>query len=137
MTHRSAVAARAASTRISPPRRNPAAHLVRVAAAGAALAALSACVETTGGTAAQMPVAPGSAPFIEGSFGASEAAVNSCRNALVAQTTGGVRVVGSESSEAAHAVYMRVGENGAPWRCLVSADGRNPSLEFQGSEGFL
>ncbi|MWD26249.1 hypothetical protein E0K89_002020 [Aquicoccus sp. SCR17] len=104
----------------------------------AALAALAGCVETTGsGGAAQMPVAPGSPPFIEGSFTASDAATNSCRNALNAQTTGGVRVVGSESSEAAHAVYMRVGENGAPWRCLVSADGRNPSLDFLGSEGFL
>ncbi|MEE4119545.1 MAG: hypothetical protein V2I65_11065 [Paracoccaceae bacterium] len=112
-------------------------HPAKVTVVAAALVSLAACVETTGGTAAQMPVAPGSPPFIEGSFGASEAAVNSCRNALSAQTTGGVRVVGSESSEAAHAVYMRVGDNGAPWRCLVSADGRNPSLEFQGSEGFL
>ena len=102
-----------------------------------ALAALPACVETTGESASQLPVAPGGPPFIEGSFSASDAAVNSCRNLLASQTTGGVRVVGSESSEANHAVYMRVGANGAPWRCLVSADGRNPSVMFMGSEGTL
>ena len=103
-----------------------------------ALAALSACVETSGSpSSGQMAPAAGGPPFIEGTFSASSAATTSCQNALAAMTTGGVRVVGSESSEAAHAVYMRVGENGAPWRCLVSADGRNPSTEFMGSEGFL
>lgn len=86
-------------------------------------------------TASQMPVAPGSPPFIEGSFGASDAATNACRNLLESQTSGGVRVVGSEFSQAASAVYMRVGANGAPWRCLVSDDGRNPSTMFMGSEG--
>ncbi|SEN07328.1 hypothetical protein SAMN04488011_102362 [Palleronia pelagia] len=84
-----------------------------------------------------MPVASSSPPFIEGSFGASDAAVAACRQQLSAQTTGGVRVVGSEFSEANSAVYMRVGENGAPWRCLVSDDGTNPSLMFMGSEGAL
>ena len=112
---------------------------VKLFAGLGALAALTACVETTGGgsSVSQMPAAPGGPPFIEGSFGASSAAVNSCTNLLASQTTGGVRVVGSESSEAGHAVYMRVGANGAPWRCLVSADGSNPSTEFMGSEGFL
>ena len=111
----------------------------KLIAAGAALSALAACVETGGGTgtAAQIPVAPGGPPFIEGVFSASAAATESCQRALAAQTTGGVRVVGSESSEANHAVYMRVGANGAPWRCLVSADGSNPSTMFMGSEGFL
>ena len=28
---------------------------------------------------------------------------------------------------------MRVGENGAPWRCLVSADGSDPSTMVMGS----
>jgi len=103
-----------------------------------ALAALSACVETTGSSSGgQMAPAAGGPPFIEGSFGASSAATSACQNALASQTTGGVRVVGSESSEAAHAVYMRVGANGAPWRCLVSTDGSNPSLTFEGSEGAL
>ena len=106
--------------------------------AGAALGVLAACVDTGGSASSgQMPVAPGSPPFIEGFFTASDAATIACRDALAAQTTGGVRVVGSESSEANHAVYMRVGANGAPWRCLVSADGSNPSTMFMGSEGFL
>jgi hypothetical protein len=90
----------------------------------AGLLAIAAGCEETGGP-----------PFIEGSFGASEAAVNACRNLLESQTTGGVTVVGSEFSQANSAVYMRVGANGAPWRCLVSEDGSNPSTMFMGSEG--
>ncbi len=84
-----------------------------------------------------MDVAAGAPPFIEGRFGASDAAVTSCRDLLASQTTGGVRVVGSEFSEANSAVYMRVGANGAPWRCLVSEDGSNPTVMFMGSEGAL
>ncbi|SIS87249.1 hypothetical protein SAMN05421759_1052 [Roseivivax lentus] len=84
-----------------------------------------------------MAPAPGSAPFIEGTFGASDAAVTACRDLLASQTEGGVTVVGSEFSQANSAVYMRVGANGAPWRCLVGDDGSNPSVEFQGSEGTL
>ncbi len=103
-----------------------------------AMAALAGCVESTGGSASvQMPAAAGGPPFIEGSFTASNAAVTACRDLLASQTSGGVTVVGSESSEAAHAVYMRVGTNGAPWRCLVSADGSGPSTMFMGSEGAL
>ena len=103
-----------------------------------ALTTLSGCVETSGSpSGGQMAPITGGPPFIEGSFSASDAAVSACSNLLSSQTTGGVRVVGSESSEAAHAVYMRVGANGAPWRCLVSADGSNPSTEFMGSEGAL
>lgn len=103
-----------------------------------ALAALSGCAETSDSASVdQMAPAAGGPPFIEGSFGASDAAVSACNSLLASQTSGGVRVVGSEASEAAHAVYMRVGENGAPWRCLVAADGSNPSTEFMGSEGTL
>ena len=103
-----------------------------------ALASLAACVETSGSASGgQTQPASGSPPFIEGRFGASDAAVSACRNLLASQTTGGVRVVGSEFSEANSAVYMRVGANGAPWRCLVSEDGTNPFVEFLGSEGAL
>lgn len=103
-----------------------------------ALAALTACVETSGGSSsAQMAPAAGGLPFIEGSFGASDAATNACLTLLTSQTTGGVRVVGSEFSQANSVVYMRVGANGAPWRCLVGDDGSNPSTMFMGSEGSL
>ena len=101
-----------------------------------ALTMLTACIETSGGSSVMEPVA-GGPPFIEGRFSASSAAVNSCRAELESQTVGGVTVVGSESSEAAHAVYMRVGTNGAPWRCLVSADGSEASTMLMGSEGYL
>lgn len=113
-------------------------NTMKLLAYGAALAGLTACVETTGGTASQMPVAPGSPPFITSmSPDVSQAAINSCRNTLASQTSGGVTVVGGETSEAATAIYMRVGANGAPWRCLVGADGSNPQTMFMGSEGFL
>ena len=90
--------------------------------------------ENDGGTAAQMPVAPGSPPFITSMApDVSQAAIDSCRSALASQTDGGVTVVGGETSQAATAIYMRVGANGAPWRCLVSADGRNPSTMYMGN----
>ncbi|MGG7644791.1 hypothetical protein ACQ5SP_08315 [Rhodovulum sp. YNF3179] len=111
---------------------------LKIAIGLGALASLAACVETSGtSSGGQMDVAAGAPPFIEGVFDASDAAVNACRNLLASQTTGGVRVVGSEFSQANSAVYMRVGANGAPWRCLVSDDGRNPSVMFMGSEGTL
>ncbi|ETW12427.1 hypothetical protein ATO8_12781 [Roseivivax marinus] len=106
-----------------------------------ALLALAACDEDMSGSSdmmatPQMQPAPGGPPFIETmDASVSNAAVSACRSALEATTTGGVTVVGSEFSQANTAIYMRVGANGAPWRCLVSADGSNPSLEFQGSEG--
>lgn len=113
-------------------------RLIGIMAGFGALAALSACVEDTGGSAAQMPVAPGSPPFITSmSPDVSQAAIDSCRSALAAQTAGGVTVVGGETSQAATAIYMRVGANGAPWRCLVGADGSNPQTMFMGSEGYL
>ncbi len=112
------------------------AHIVKTFAGVAALVALAGCLETpTGGD--MMQPAPDAPPFIEGNYGASDAAVAACRSLLASQTAGGVTVVGSEFSEANSAVYMRVGENGAPWRCLVSDDGSNPSLMFVGSEGAL
>lgn len=105
-------------------------------------AALGALLLTTlGACMAEMPAGNGMAPsasappFIEGSFSASAAAETSCRVALEEMTDGGVRVVGSEFSQASSAVYMRVGVNGAPWRCLVGDDGSNPSLMFMGDEG--
>lgn len=108
-----------------------------LAALTVAALTFAGCVETGDSGGGQMAPEPSGPPFIEGTFSASDAAVNACRNLLASQTSGGVRVVGSETSEAAHAVYMRVGENGAPWRCLVSANGSNPSVMFMGNEGTL
>ncbi len=80
-----------------------------------AATALAGCVETSGSTGGQMAPAASGPPFIETMDGSvSNAAVSACQNALSAETTGGVRVVGSEFSQAASAVYMRVGANGAP-----------------------
>jgi hypothetical protein len=75
-------------------------------------------------------------PFITTFDGSvSDAAIRACVGALDAQTDGEVRLAGSEFSEANSAVFMRVGENGAPWRCLVSNDGSGAELMFMGSEG--
>lgn len=111
---------------------------LKIALGAAALASLAGCVEDTAGGGGQMQPSPMSPPFIT-TFDASvgDAAVNACRNALDAQTDGAVQVVGTEFSQANSAVYMRVGANGAPWRCLVANDGRGPSLMFMGDEGYL
>ena len=65
----------------------------------------------------------------------SNTAVTVCQNTLAQQVDGAVRVVGTESVESSAAIYMRVGENGAPWRCIVGNDGRGATLMFLGSEG--
>lgn len=102
-----------------------------------ALAVLSGCVEDTGAMA-PMPPAPGSPPFITSmSPDVSPQAIAACRSALDATTDGLVSVVGGETSQAATAIYMRVGANGAPWRCLVAPNGSNPDLMFMGDEGYL
>ena len=97
------------------------------------LAALAGCVEE-----AAMPLAPSGPPFVT-TFdpSVSETAVSACRSELEGMTEGGVSVVGTESSQANVAVYMRVGANGAPWRCLVSNEGRGASVMFMGDEGAL
>lgn len=107
---------------------------MRLALASILLLGLTACVEETG-SMAPSPSGPSLITTYDSSV--SNAAVDACRNALDAQTDGAVEVVGSEFSEANSAVYMRVGANGAPWRCLVSNDGRGAELMFMGSEGAL
>lgn len=107
-------------------------NLLKVVTGAAALAALAGCVETTD----SMEASPAGPPFITTyDPSVSDAAVSACRDTLDAQTDGNVEVVGSEYSEANVAVYMRVGENGAPWRCLVSNDGSGAEVMFMGSEG--
>lgn len=110
-------------------------HTSRIVIGAAALAALAGCVEETGGV---MPTSP-AGPSIRTTFdpAVSNTAVNVCQNTLAQQVDGAVTVVGTEFSQANVAVYMRVGANGAPWRCLVSNDGRGADLMFLGSEGFL
>ena len=98
----------------------------------AILAGIPGCVETAG-TATVLPSGPGMITTFDPAV--SNAAVAACRNALDAQTDGGVTVVGTEFSQANSAVYMVVGTNQAPWRCLVSNDGRGAELMFLGSEG--
>lgn len=96
-----------------------------------AIAALAGCVEDTGSSSPSNPMFPsvGFSPDV------SQTAVNACRNAVDAQTDGAVEVVGTEFSQANNAVYLVVGPQRAPWRCLVSNDGRVAEVMFVGSEG--
>lgn len=108
-------------------------HAFRLALGLAAAAALAGCVEDPGSTGASNPMFPdvGYSPDV------SNAAVSACRNAVDAQTDGAVDVVGSAFSQANSTIYLVVGPQRAPWRCLVSNDGRVAEVMFVGSEGSL
>lgn len=94
--------------------------------------ALGACVDE-GGLMPTSPAGPGMVTTFDP--GVSSTAVNVCQNTLAQQVDGNVTVVGTESVESSAAIYMRVGANGAPWRCIVGNDGRGASVMFLGSEG--
>lgn len=106
-----------------------------------ALASLAACAG--GGGSQPQPSAPPSAaqpapPPVGFSADVSDDAVSKCRLELDSMTDGAVEVTGTEFSQANSAVYMVVGGNRAPWRCLIDAAGRgDPDLMFIGNEGTL
>ncbi len=108
-------------------------RFIKLALGLAAAAALAGCVEDTGSTTSTNPMFPnvGISPDV------SNTALNACRSAVDAQTDGAVEVVGSEFSQANNAVYLVVGPQRAPWRCLVSNDGSVDEVMFVGSEGSL
>lgn len=94
----------------------------------AALAALAGCVETTGGAkhAVSMRTAP-------------EADELACLRAVAGPTganNGIVEVMSSETSEANNLVMVAVGDQRAPWRCLVK-DGQVREVYFAGNEGTM
>lgn len=94
----------------------------------AAFAAVAACAKGP-------QIQPLTKGFVEGSFSASDAAVRACRAKLAAETSGRLKVVGSQASGARSSVYMRIGPSGAPWRCQVGSDGSNPTVGFMGYGG--
>ena len=98
-----------------------------------ALVVLAGCVEDTGGAMPTSPAGPGLVTSFDPAVPA--VAVNVCQNTLARQVDGGVTVVGTESVESSSAVYMRVGSNGAPWRCIVRNDGSGAQVMFLRSEG--
>lgn len=100
----------------------------------AVLGLLAGCQSNAG---AQQNAPARSDPIPDIGFDAqvSDAAVDACRKALVAQTDPSVDVVASEFSEANSTIYMRVGAQRAPWRCLVSNSGAGPELMFLGTDG--
>lgn len=106
-------------------------YLVKLAGGILASLMLSGCVEDLGSTGAQNPMFPnvGFSPDV------TTTALNACRAAVDAQTEGRVETVGTEFSQAASAVYLVVGPQRAPWRCLTSNDGKVSEVMFVGSEG--
>jgi hypothetical protein len=105
--------------------------LVRTGLVLAVAAALAGCAEEPSPSSPANPLFPdvGFSPDV------SQTAIDACRGAVDAQTDGAVEVVGTEFSQANNAVYMVVGPQRAPWRCLVSNDGRVAETMFVGSEG--
>jgi ABC-type glycerol-3-phosphate transport system substrate-binding protein len=104
----------------------------KFAAAALLLLGLSACVEDTG-SMAPAPAPEGFRTTFDGSV--SAAAFDACQSAMQAEIGAPVQAVGSEFSQANSAVFFRVASNGAPWRCLVSNDGRGAEVMFMGGEG--
>jgi hypothetical protein len=67
----------------------------------------------------------------------SDAAIQACLSNVDNQTDGDVVVLSSEFSEANSLVMVGVGDDRAPWRCLVANDGTVQEVMFAGSEGRL
>lgn len=65
----------------------------------------------------------------------SGAAINACRSAVSRETgDGNLSVLNTEFSEANSLVMIGVGQNRAPWRCLVSNDGQVQEVMFTGDD---
>ncbi len=107
--------------------------LPRVAIALATVALLAACQADS-----PPPQAASQAPNVGMSPDVTQAAIDACKAALAkeAQNTA-IEVTGTEFSQANSAVYMALGPQRAPWRCLVGNDGRGAEVMFMGSEGAL
>jgi hypothetical protein len=105
--------------------------LPRVAIALATAALLAACQSESPSqpTASQVPNV-GMSPDV------TQAAIDACKAALSKENQGvAIEVTGTEFSQANSAVYMALGPQRAPWRCLVGNDGRGAEVMFMGSEG--
>lgn len=86
------------------------------------------------------PSQPTASPVPNVGFSAdvTQVAIDACRAALAQEAPGAeIEVTGTEFSQANSAVYMALGPQRAPWRCLVSNDGRVSEVMFMGSEGAL
>ena len=68
----------------------------------------------------------------------TQVAIDACRAALAQEAPNtAIEVTGSEFSQANSVVYMALGPQRAPWRCLVSNGGQVSEIMFMGSEGAL
>jgi hypothetical protein len=107
--------------------------LPRVAIALATVALLTACQADS-----PSPPAASQVPNVGMSPDVTQAAIDACKAALAKENQGvAIEVTGTEFSQANSAVYMTLGPQRAPWRCLVGNDGRGAEVMFMGSEGAL
>jgi hypothetical protein len=105
--------------------------LPRVAIALATVAFLAGCQADS-----PSPPTATQAPSIGMSPDVTQKAIDACKAALAKEAAGtAIEVTGSEFSQANSAVYMALGPQRAPWRCLVGNDGRGAEVMFMGSEG--
>lgn len=110
--------------------------LVAVAATLSVLA-IAACVAPPSSPSAPPPAQPAAAPAVS-SRQAPAVAESACLTAVSRQTREPqVSVLSSEFSQANSLVMVGVGPKRAPWRCLVSNDGKVAEVSFAGSEGAL
>jgi hypothetical protein len=94
-------------------------------------------VSFTGDDSAGVPSPQASAPSnpAPSSSDVSSIAQQACLTTVASQTNErNVSVLSSEFSEANSLVMVGVGENQAPWRCLVSNDGAVQEVEFTGDD---
>jgi hypothetical protein len=68
---------------------------------------------------------------------ASAEAQSACRTDVMFETNNPtVRITSSEQTELGSIVRLAVGEEGAPWRCVVGLDGQT-QVQSLADEGFL
>lgn len=94
-------------------------------------------VTFTGDDSAGVPQAE-SSEATDSSSDVSDAAIDACLKAVSAETSEpNVSAMSTEFSEANSVVMVGVGEQRAPWKCLVSNDGDVAEVSFTGDEGKL
>lgn len=103
-------------------------HLIKPLAAAAALALISGCVQSTGGTHSSAGTQPGTPTLAE----------QGCLRD-VTRTTGNPDVVllSSSFSQAGTEVIVGVGPQRARWRCIGYEDGATSSIMSLTDEGRL
>ena len=104
-------------------------HVMKIATLVASVVLAGCAVDNGGGYPSAVAQTASGTPSV---------AEQACLAAVSNQTNNGdVAILSSEFSEANSLVMVGVGEQRAPWRCLVSNDGVVAEVMFSGDEGAL